>query len=145
MRIAPLADVKARLSAYIEQSQTEGPIVITRNGKAVAVLVAAVNDDDVESLVLARSPRLQKLLKKSRDFHRSGSLRIKSLDASAPLGVILITICFHLSQRTSNATEAEYVVRPSMPGMVASHAFATYLPGGSGRSSLSFSGGVTIT
>ena len=65
-RIAPLADVKARLSAYIEESQTEGPIVITRNGKAVAVLVSPVDDDDVESLVLARSPRLQKLLKKSR-------------------------------------------------------------------------------
>ncbi len=72
MRIAPLADVKARLSAYIEQSQTEGPIVITRNGKAVAVLVAAVNDDDVESLVLARSPRLQKLLKKSRTSIKAG-------------------------------------------------------------------------
>jgi len=72
MRIAPLADVKARLSAYIEQSQTEGPIVITRNGKAVAVLVAAVNDDDVESLVLARSPRLQKLLKKSRASIKAG-------------------------------------------------------------------------
>ena len=72
MRIAPLADVKARLSAYIEQSQTEGPIVITRNGKAVAVLVAAVNDDDVESLVLARSPRLQKLLNKSRASIKAG-------------------------------------------------------------------------
>ena len=65
-RIAPLADVKARLSAYIEESQTVGPVVITRNGKAVAVLVSPVDDDDVESLVLARSPRLQKLLKKSR-------------------------------------------------------------------------------
>jgi len=65
-RIAPLADVKARLSAYIEESQTEGPVVITRNGKAVAVLVCPVDDDDVESLVLARSPRLQRLLKKSR-------------------------------------------------------------------------------
>jgi len=72
MRIAPLADVKARLSAYIEQSQTEGPIVITRNGKAVAVLVAAVSDDDVESLVLARSPRLQKLLNKSRASIKAG-------------------------------------------------------------------------
>jgi prevent-host-death family protein len=39
MRIAPLADVKARLSAYIEQSETEGPVVITRNGKAVAIRV----------------------------------------------------------------------------------------------------------
>ena len=26
-RIAPIADVKARLSAYIEESQTEGPVV----------------------------------------------------------------------------------------------------------------------
>ena len=72
MRIAPLADVKARLSAYIERSETEGPVVITRNGRAVAVLVAAVSDDDVESLVLARSPRLQKLLKKSRASINAG-------------------------------------------------------------------------
>jgi prevent-host-death family protein len=65
-KIAPLADVKARLSAYIEESQTDGPVVIIRNGKAVAVPVSPVDDDDVESLVLARSPRLQRLLKKSR-------------------------------------------------------------------------------
>ena len=36
MRIAPLADVKARLSAYVEQCETDGPVVITRNGRAVA-------------------------------------------------------------------------------------------------------------
>jgi len=71
-RIAPLADVKARLSAYIEQSETEGPVVITRNGKAVAVLVSPVDDDDVENLILARSPRLQKLLKKSRASIKAG-------------------------------------------------------------------------
>ena len=35
--------------------ETEGPVVITRNGKAVAVLVSTVDDDDIESLVLARS------------------------------------------------------------------------------------------
>ena len=40
MKIASLADVKARLSAYVEQCKTEGPVVITRNGKAVAVLLA---------------------------------------------------------------------------------------------------------
>ena len=53
MRIASLADVKARLSAYIEQCETEGPIVITRNGKAVAVLLAPADDDDLEGLLLA--------------------------------------------------------------------------------------------
>ena len=72
MKIAPLADVKAKLSAYIEQSETEGPVVITRNGKAVAVLVSPVDDDDVENLVLARSPRFQKLLSKSRAGIKAG-------------------------------------------------------------------------
>lgn len=72
MRTAPLADVNARLSAYIERSETEGPVVNTRNGKAVTVLVAPVDDDDVESLVLARSPRLQKLLNKSRASIKAG-------------------------------------------------------------------------
>jgi prevent-host-death family protein len=72
MRIAPLADVKARLSAYLEQAKTEGPIVITRNGKAVAVLVAPRDADDLESLILARSPRFQALLDKARQSIRAG-------------------------------------------------------------------------
>ena len=72
MKIAPLADVKAKLSAYIEQSETEGPVVITRNGKAVAVLLSPVDDDDVENLVLARSPRFRKLLGKSRASIKAG-------------------------------------------------------------------------
>ena len=72
MRIAPLADVKARLSAYLESCEREGPIVITRNGKAVAVLLAPVNDDDLEMLLLARSPRFQSLLDKSRQSIRAG-------------------------------------------------------------------------
>jgi prevent-host-death family protein len=65
MRIAPLVDVKARLSAYLDQARTEGPIVITRNGKAVGVLLAPVDDDDLESLLIAHSPKFQALLEKS--------------------------------------------------------------------------------
>jgi prevent-host-death family protein len=72
MRIAPLADVKARLSAYLEQCTTEGPIVITRNGRPVAVLLTPVDDDDLEGLLLARSRRFQALLDKSRRSIRSG-------------------------------------------------------------------------
>jgi prevent-host-death family protein len=72
MRIAPLADVKARLSAYLEQCEMEGPVVITRNGKAVAVLLAPKNDEDLESLLLARSPRFQALLTKSRESINAG-------------------------------------------------------------------------
>ena len=78
MRIAPLADVKARLSAYVDECEAQGPIVITRNGKAVAVLLAPANDDDLESLLLARSPRFQAVLERSRASIRAG----KGLPAS---------------------------------------------------------------
>jgi prevent-host-death family protein len=72
MRIAPVADVKARLSAYLDECSTQGPVVITRNGKAVAVLLAPLDDDDLERLVLARSPRFQALLDRSRKSIKEG-------------------------------------------------------------------------
>src|SRR5437764_3501597 len=65
MKIASVADVKARLSAYLKESQ-QGPVVVTRNGKAVAVLLAVTDDDELERLVLAHSPKFQALLNKSR-------------------------------------------------------------------------------
>ena len=72
MKIAPLAEVKAQLSAYIDQCETQGPVVITRNGKAVAVLLAPADDDDLESLLLSRSPRFQSLLARSRASIKEG-------------------------------------------------------------------------
>src|SRR5271166_3312589 len=72
MRIAPLADVKARLSAYVDESGADGPIVITRNGKAVAVLLVPNDDDDLERLLLGRSPRFQAMLNRSRKSIKAG-------------------------------------------------------------------------
>jgi prevent-host-death family protein len=72
MRIAPLADVKARLSAYLDQCGSEGPIVITRNGKPAAVLLVPHDDDDLERLMLSRSPRFRALLDRSRKSIREG-------------------------------------------------------------------------
>ena len=65
MKIASVADVKARLSAYLKETEL-GPVVVTRNGKAVAVLLAVTDDDELERLVLAHSPKFQALLDKSR-------------------------------------------------------------------------------
>ena len=65
MKIASVADVKARLSAFLKESE-DGPVVVTRNGKAVAVLVSVTDDDELERLVLAHSPKFQALLGKSR-------------------------------------------------------------------------------
>src|SRR3979411_2242030 len=65
MKIASVADVKARLSAFLKESQ-EGPVIVTRNGKAVAVWLAVTDEDELERLVLAHSPKFQALLDKSR-------------------------------------------------------------------------------
>ena len=72
MRIAPLADVKARLSAYLDECGAEGPVVITRNGKAAAVLLVPNDDDDLERLLLGRSRRFRALLDRSRRSIKEG-------------------------------------------------------------------------
>ena len=72
MRIAPLADVKARLSAYLDECGAEGPVVITRNGKAAGVLLVPHDDDDLERLLLGRSPRFQAMLDRSRQSIKEG-------------------------------------------------------------------------
>lgn len=72
MKIASLAEVKSKLSAYLEEAETSGPVVITRNGKAVAVLLAPDDDDDLEGLILSRSRRFRVLLAKSRESIKSG-------------------------------------------------------------------------
>ena len=73
MRIASLAEVKTKLSTYVKEAEESGPVVITRNGKAVAVILAPVDDDDLERILLSRSPRFQALLNKSRESSRVGN------------------------------------------------------------------------
>ena len=72
MKIAPLVEVKAKLSAYIDASEKEGPVIITRNGKPVAVLISPRDEDDLESLVLARSPRFLERIARARRSIRQG-------------------------------------------------------------------------
>ncbi len=65
MKIASVAEVKDQLSAFLKASEA-GPVVVTRNGKAVAMIVAVQDDDEVERLLMAHSPRLQAILEASR-------------------------------------------------------------------------------
>jgi len=66
MRIAPVAEVKAKLSAFLKASR-RGPVVVTRNGKAVAVLLSVDSDEELEDIVLANSPKFQEVVAKARD------------------------------------------------------------------------------
>ena len=61
MKIASVADIKARLSAYLKESE-QGPVVVTRNGKAVAVLLGVDDDEELERLLLAHSRKLRAIL-----------------------------------------------------------------------------------
>lgn len=72
MNVVSVAEMKADWSAYLDVCTTEGPLIITKDGKAIAVLLAPRDDDDLERLVLARSPRFQALLDKSRQSIQAG-------------------------------------------------------------------------
>ena len=71
MKIAPLAEVKDRLSAYIDAAR-DSAIVVTRNGKPVALLTSILEDDDLDSLLLAHDRKFIRLLEQARARVRSG-------------------------------------------------------------------------
>lgn len=71
MRIASVANIKARCSAYL-RAATRSPIVVTRSGKPVGVLLAIDDEEELERLVLAYSPRLETILDAARQRVRAG-------------------------------------------------------------------------
>ena len=61
MKIAPLAEVKARFSSYVEECE-RGPVIVTKNGRPKAVLVAARDEEELERLILAHTPKFMNML-----------------------------------------------------------------------------------
>jgi len=64
MRIASVAAVKSQFSAFLRECRN-GPVVVTRNGLPVAALVPILDEDELEDLVLAYSPRFRAILGKA--------------------------------------------------------------------------------
>ncbi len=71
MKIASIATVKANLSAFVKASEDE-LVIITRNGKPAAVLLAMEDEDELERLAIAYSRPLQALLDEARGQIRAG-------------------------------------------------------------------------
>ena len=69
MKIAPLYEVKNKLSELVKQTES-GPVVITRNGKPCAALVHLAEDEDMESFMLSHSPRFLQLVDRAAERTR---------------------------------------------------------------------------
>jgi prevent-host-death family protein len=73
MKIASVAEIKSQFSAFVKASAA-GPVVVTRNGRPVAVLLGVQDEDEIERLLMAYSPRLQAILEASRKQIREGDV-----------------------------------------------------------------------
>ncbi len=65
MKTASVADVKAHFSTFLKDSK-KGPVVVTRNGRPAAVLLSVEDEDELERLAMAYSPKLQRILTLAR-------------------------------------------------------------------------------
>jgi prevent-host-death family protein len=90
MRIASVADVKAKFSGYLKASE-QGPVVVTKNGKPVAILLSVTDEDEIERMLLAYSPKFQSIVAAAEQQIREGKgirhedfwREVESGDASA--------------------------------------------------------------
>ena len=71
MRIASVAEVKAKFSGYLKASQ-QGPVVVTKNGRPVAMLLSVTDEDEIERMLLAYSPKFQRILDVAEQQIRAG-------------------------------------------------------------------------
>jgi len=60
------------LRRALPKESGQGLVIVTRNGRTVAALLAVRDDEELERLVLAHSPRLQVILEILRQQIREG-------------------------------------------------------------------------
>lgn len=71
MKVATQSEVAADFAQYVKAAK-QGPVVVTSNGKPIAVLLRSESDEDVERLLMGHSPKLQSLLETARARFRKG-------------------------------------------------------------------------
>lgn len=79
MKSVNIADASAPLSEYV-QDLGSGPLVCTRDGQPVAALVL-IDEDSLESLLVASSPVFQRIARESRDQLRdTGGVSLEEIE-----------------------------------------------------------------
>ena len=71
MKQVPLSDVKDDLSRYLREAE-QGPVVITRHGKAAGVLIGLESEDDWFEFRLEHDPRFLARVREARGSLRAG-------------------------------------------------------------------------
>ncbi|MGB9628109.1 MAG: type II toxin-antitoxin system Phd/YefM family antitoxin, partial [Thermodesulfobacteriota bacterium] len=71
MKIASVFDVKTHFNKFLKASK-HGLIIVTQNGKPAGVLLSVEDEDEIERLALAYSPKFQKMLELARQQIREG-------------------------------------------------------------------------
>ena len=71
MRFASATQIEAQFEVYLRLSRA-GPVVVTKNGKPVAVLLAVEDEEELERLLLGYSPRLRQILAGAERATREG-------------------------------------------------------------------------
>ncbi len=61
MKIQNIREVKEKLSRIVRELETEGSVIITRNGQPCAVLMPVTEDTDLEIVALSQNRRFWKL------------------------------------------------------------------------------------
>ena len=71
MKVASQKEVAADFAEYLKATK-KGPVVVTNNGKPVAVLLRSESEDDLERLLMGHSIKLQSILEAARKRFRQG-------------------------------------------------------------------------
>jgi prevent-host-death family protein len=71
MKVASQNEVAADFAFFVKATK-KGPVVVTNNGKPVAVLLRSESEDDLERLLMGHSLNLQSILEAARKRFRQG-------------------------------------------------------------------------
>jgi prevent-host-death family protein len=71
VKVASQSEVAADFARYVKATK-QGPVIVTNQGKPVAVLLRSDSEDDVERLLMGHSPKLQSILEAARKRFRKG-------------------------------------------------------------------------
>lgn len=81
MKEVPLSEVKDDLSRYLREAE-QGPVVITRHGKAAGVLIGFESEEDWFDFRLENDPRFLARVEKARDSLRRGrGVRLEDVES----------------------------------------------------------------